>query len=271
MKLLLAPLAAAILALSAQADTSELVGNASTRARPEYVQFQVMIESKCFPSRAALKAEQDAVVKMLQSKLKSLVGEENKTNHVKVNVGVSQPYVHTLYNEDGKKETVCANTFTRDTTITITTDKLDNFSDFFDTVNNNVDEAMLNREGSIRSHSTAATVTSPQSMICENTRTELRNTVLRKAREDAQEQFHALFDETGVCFETVRIVNTKIPTTYSEPMSYAKAEMRDGSGRIEITLEDIVVSVSHLFTFKFENCCPFKGPARTASSLTDNY
>ncbi len=257
-KFLWPSLALSLLAVSLNAGTATIDGNASISEDPQYVEVGFSVQSQCYGSRAQLSTAHNQVVLDLQKSVAVWIQEANEFNGVKTHEGFSGPYSNTIYNDDGKPQSVCQNTFQKSTTVTFKTDRLDEISVIFDELNNIAAKVSQGLQGNSSSPSTTISISNPISKICQEKRRELEKRVWKLARINAQENFEALFGSTNIDFNAVQIIKTNAPANISyKELAYSRSAAFEVDAPVQINLEPIEISLTHQFKFKFAEVLPW--------------
>lgn len=257
-KFLWPSLALGLLAVSLNAGTAIIDGSASINTEPQYVEVSFSVQSQCYESRAALSLAHKQVVVNLQKRIGIWIQEENDFNGVKTNENFSGPYSHTIYNSDGKPQSVCQNTFQKTTTVTFKTDRLSEISEIFDGLNNIAADVTEGLQGNASSPSTSISLSNPTSKICQAKRRELEKQVWQLTRLNAQENFEALFLSSNIDWNTVQIIKTNSPASVSyRDHGYSRSAAFEVEAPVQISLDQIEISLTHQFKFKFDGVFPF--------------
>lgn len=260
-RILLPVIGAGLLAMSVNAGTSTITGHATVSVEPEYGQFTVQLESKCFPSIRALNESHDKTAAAMQRGLNDLVGEINPMNGVTTLPGFSgRSDGITVYDAEGRASKVCVGTYSKSTSFTVKSDKKESFTTFWDEANILVTDLVSSLATEGNTPSTYANITSFQGQICEETRLAKNLKALTQARLNAEANFKALFEGVdAMCFDNVKISATKEPGMARMDGGYYGRKMFESapgdSAPLAIVFENIQVSVSQDFEFTYPDVC----------------
>lgn len=203
------------------AGKATLTGTADVSAKNDYVEFNLTVRSECYKTPKEAKDANNGLVVSIQNILNNHQDVDSEFDKVYVSGGWVGQFSDTVYEND-ESRTICKNTYQKTTVITFKTGDVDNFSEMYDTIQDEVLKLEL-KQGALEDPRDAIDLSTPSADICEKTTKDLENQAYAEAVEDARRKFEACSFGGGIAC-TAKIVNmTDHEPTYAVAESYAPA------------------------------------------------
>lgn len=231
-----------------------LTGQGQVISSPDYVELNITIDSKCYPSPLDARKINDDAARKIVDFLNTKIKKKDLYNSVVSAGGYTLPY-QTYYQD----KYLCLNTFQKQNNITFRTQDLAHFETLFDEIQNTVYKQLQpNPPSVIESSISYVTMAAPVPGISTKLRAELEQKAMGLAYTDATEKLSALF---GKKVQNVKVIYaSELPPDEPKPlfrqevapMALMGARMEKSSAA-PVQFEEQTINKIIYFKFNFDD------------------
>lgn len=184
---------------SCNAAEALLAGQGRVLSEPDYVSLSIQVQSKCYNTPQEAREANDKSARTIVDFLNKHVKEGGYYNKVITNGGYTNPFQ--VYH---RNKILCENTFQKQNTIILRTQKVKDFEKLYDDIQKQVYSQFSSQpRGMIESSVTFVTMSAPSAGVSQKKRHALEQEAMTMALNDAKGKLKALF--TGNQIQNLKV------------------------------------------------------------------
>ncbi|MCS5707316.1 SIMPL domain-containing protein [Candidatus Berkiella cookevillensis] len=229
----------------------QVIGTGKTSSEPDSVELTLSIQAQCYPTVSEASNAADQKAAELYQKLNVLFPQKDNNNHITTQGGYTQLF-YGITPRNGT-ETACQNTFQKTTQISISTTKVDGFSELFNKVQDIAYQEASMPIQAVQTQITFVTLNQPLPKLSFSKTRQLEISALENALQNAKEKASQLTKNEGATslkliemYEAMQ--GQAMPMMRSERMmSFANAT----SASAPVSFENSVIEKQIMATFEY--------------------
>lgn len=244
-----------LVSTGAMAAEAMLSGQGKVLSEPDYVSLNIQVQSKCYNTPKEAREANDKAARTVVDFLNKHVKEGGYYNKVITDGGYTNPFQ--VYHRD---KILCENTFQKQNTITLRTQKIKEFEALYDDIQKEVYAQFSTQpRGMIESSVTFVTMSSPVPGISKEKHDALERQAMTMALNDAKGKLQALFSQVPV--QNIKVIEVSEMPIQPPPRpmqkSYgAEASMMmasDEAVRAPVQFDETWIHKQVYFRFTFDD------------------